>query len=171
MFARRLCFVVLGLVGAVLILPSAAAQDPAKDLDKIPKKVMDALKARFPKAQIHKWTKEKEGDDVVYDFEFKDRGRACEADIKEDGTYINYEKAIAAKDLPAAVTKAIEAKFPKAALKEIMEETEVQGKEEKLSAYEVVLISADKKTLEIRLSPDGKILEEEVLQAGAEEKK
>ena len=137
-----------------------AAQDKAKDLDKIPKQVMDALKAKFPKAEIRKWTKEKEGDDVVYDIEFKENGRACEADIKEDGTYINYEKAIAAKDLPAAVTGAIEGKFPKATLKEIMEETEVNGNDEKLSAYEVVLVTADKKEMEVRLSPDGKILED-----------
>ena len=153
-----------------LMVWSQENQDKAKDLDKIPKQVMDALKAKFPKAEIRKWTKEKEGDDVVYDIEFKENGRACEADIKEDGTYINYEKAVAAKDLPAAVTKAIDAKFPKATLKEIMEETEVKGKDERLSAYEVVLVTADKKTVEIRLSPDGKILEEEVLGANQDKK-
>ena len=132
----------------------------AKDLDKIPKPVMDALKAKFPNAAIHTWTKEMEGGDVIYDMEFKENGRACEADIKEGGTYLNYEKAIAAKDLPAAVTGAIEGKFPKATLKEIMEETEVNGNDEKLSAYEVVLVTADKKEVEVRLSPDGKILED-----------
>ena len=88
------------LAGWLLAVPVSRAQDKDKlDLGKIPKPVMDALKAKFPKAEIHKWTKEKEGDDVVYDIEFKQDGRACEADIKEDGTYINYEKAIAAKDL------------------------------------------------------------------------
>src|SRR5262249_48963997 len=126
-----------------------AAPEKAKDLDKIPKTVMDALKAKFPKAEIHKWTKEKKGEDVVYDIEFTENGRACEADIKENGTIINYEKAIVAKDLPAAVTKAIESKYPKATLKEIMEETEVKGKDEKLSAYEVVLVTAEKKTVEV----------------------
>ncbi len=170
MIARRLSFVVCGLAAAVLILSVAAAQDKVQDKD-IPKKVMDALKSKFPKAAIEKCTKEKEGDDVIYDIEFKENGRACEADIKEDGTYINFEKAIAAKDLPAAVTKAIEGKFPKATLKEIMEETEVKGKDEKLSAYEVVLVTAEKKTVEIRLAPDGKILEEEVLEEKKEEKK
>src|SRR5262245_54094539 len=153
MIARRLACVVAVMVGLVLAVS-------AQDVDKIPKKVMDALKAKFPKAVIHKWTKEKEGNDVVYDIEFKENGRACEADIKEDGTFINYEKAIAEKDLPKAVREAIEKKYPKATLKEIMEETEVKGKEEKLSAYEVVLETADKKSVEVRLSPDGKILED-----------
>ena len=134
---RTNCVAVATAIAVVLagglVVSSQASQDKAKDLDKVQKKVMDALKAKFPKAEIRKWTKEKEGDDVVYDFEFTENGRACEADIKEDGTYINFEKAITAKDLPAAVTKAINGKFPKATLKEIMEETEVTGKDEKLS--------------------------------------
>jgi len=161
------------LAGLLLLGRGAYAQEkkePEKpDTSKIPKAVMDALKEKFPKAEIRKWTKEKEGDVVVYDIEFKEKGRACEADIKEDGTYINYEKAIKAKDLPKAVSEAIEKKYPKSTMKEIMEETEVKGKSEKLSAYEVVLTTAEKKEVEVRLSPDGKILED--TGAGKEEKK
>jgi putative PepSY-like beta-lactamase-inhibitor len=167
MIARRLRWVAGGLFAAVLagllLTGSSLRAQDKKDklnLDKIPKAVMDALKSKFPKAKIHKWTKAKEGDDVVYDIEFKEKGRACESDIKENGIYINYEKAIQAKDLPKAVVAGIEKRYPKATLKEIMEETEVKGKEEKLSAYEVVLVTADKKDVELRLSPDGKILED-----------
>ena len=140
--------------GAVL------AREELVPQDKIPKTVMDALLAKFPKAKIDKCTKAKEGDDIVYDIEFKQEGRACEADIKEDGTYINYEQAIAAKDLPAAVSKAIEKRYPNSKLKEVMEETEVKGKDEKVSAYEVVLTTADKKEVEVRVSPQGQILED-----------
>ena len=84
----------------------------------------------------------------------------CEADIKENGVYMNYEKAIEAKDLPKAVRAAIDKHYPKATLKEIMQETEVNGSEEKLSAYEVVIVTADQRDVELRLSPDGKILED-----------
>jgi hypothetical protein len=156
----------LSIIGVVVgfIASGANAQDKKEadkpDVSKIPKAVMDALKERFPNAEIRKWTKEKEKDTVVYDIEFKEKGRACEADIKEDGTYINFEKAIKAKDLPKPVVDAIEKKYPKATMKEIMEETEVKGKSEKLSAYEVVLTTADSKEVEVRLSPDGKILED-----------
>jgi hypothetical protein len=163
----RVLAAVTAIFAIGLIAGSQEKQDKAKDIANIPKQVMDALKAKFPKAEIRKWSKEKEGDEVVYDIEFNENGRACEADIRENGTYINYEKSITAKDLPAAVTKAIEAKFPKATLKEIMEETEVKGKEEKLSAYEVVIATADK-SFEIRFSPDGKVLEEEVLGTSSE---
>jgi hypothetical protein len=135
------------------------AQEESVPQNKIPKVVMDALLAKFPKAKIDKCTRAKEGDEVVYDIEFKQEDRKCEADIKENGTYINYEKAIEAKDLPKVVSDAVEKRYPKSTLKETMEETEVKGKDEKLSAYEVVLVTADKKDVELRLSPDGKILE------------
>jgi hypothetical protein len=41
-----------------------------------------------------------------------------------------------------------------------MEETEVKGQSEKLSAYEVVLTTSDQKDVEVRLSPSGRILED-----------
>jgi hypothetical protein len=158
----RQSVVLLGLFVLLLTVASRdlrAKEEPVPQ-DKIPKKVMDALLAKFPKAKIDKCVKEKEGDDVVYDIEFKQEGRKCEADIRENGTYINYEKAIEAKDLPKAVRDAIDKKYPKATMKEIMEETEVKGKDEKLSAYEVVLMTADKKEVEVRVSPKGEILED-----------
>ena len=157
------------LAGLLLVTTVASAQEKDKlDLDKIPKKVMDALKARFPTPEIHKWTKETVDGNVFYDIEFRLKGRKCEADIKEDGTVINFEKEIAAKDLPEAVTKAVQKKHPNASLKEIMEITEVKGKEEKLEGYEVVLQTATKMMVELTVAPDGKILAEEVLK---EEKK
>lgn len=148
--------VVLGLASASYL----RGQEESVPTDKIPKAVMDSLKSKFPQAKIDKCTKAKEGNDVVYDIEFKEGERKCEADIKETGAYINYEKAIEAKDLPKAVKEGVEKKYPKATLKEVMEETEVNGKDEKLSAYEIVLDTADKKEVEVRLSPDGKILED-----------
>lgn len=130
------------------------------DLDKIPKAVMDALKSKFPKAEIHKWTKAKEGDDIVYDIEFKQEGRKCEADIKENGVYINFEREIAAKDLPGAVKKAVEKLYPKATLKDIMEIIEVKGKDEKLDAYEITLATADGREVEVTIAPDGNVRED-----------
>ncbi len=162
----------VSLLGALalsvfLAAQEVRAQEEAVPQDKIPKAVMDALLAKFPKAKIDKCTKAKEGGDVVYDIEFKQEGRKCEADIKANGTYINYEKAIEAKRLPKAVRNAIAKRYPKATLKEIMEETEVKGKDEKLSAYEVVLVTSDNKEVEVRVSPQGKILED----TGAEKPK
>lgn len=130
------------------------------ELDKIPKVVMDALNAKFPKAEIHKWVEEKEGDIVVYDIEFKREGRKFEVDIKEDGTIHNWEKEIADKDLPEAVKKAVETKYPKSTIKEIMEITAVNNGKDALEGYEIVLETADKKDVEVTVAPDGIILED-----------
>jgi hypothetical protein len=153
--------VLCGAFGLLLVvgLVARAKEEPVSE-DKIPKAVMDALKSKFPQAKIDKCIKEKEGDDVIYDIEFKQEGRKCEADIKENGTYLNHEKAIAAKDLPQAVRDAVEKRYPKAKLDEVMEETAVMGKAEKLVAYEIVVTTAEKKEEELKISPDGRILED-----------
>src|SRR5438874_9016882 len=115
--------VVLGALAFILFAGTATvrAQEETVPPDKIPKAVMNALRTKFPKAKIDKCTKAKEGNDIVYDIEFKQEGRKCEADIKEDGTFINYEKEIPVKDLPAAVKKAVTKRYPKATLKQVME--------------------------------------------------
>jgi hypothetical protein len=159
----------LGLLVVLLVFVGRAvlANGEPVSVEKIPKAVKEALLSKFPKAKIDKCTKEKEGDDVVYDIEFKQEDRKYEADIKENGDYINYEKAIEIKDLPKLVQDSIDKRYPKSTLNEVMEETEVTGKEEKLVAYEVVLITADKKDVELKVAPDGTILED----SGAEKPK
>jgi uncharacterized membrane protein YkoI len=150
---------VFALVLAALLLAGAQAQEMPKT-GQIPKKVMDGLKAKFPNSNIEKWTKEKEDKMIVYDIEFAQEGRKFEADVKEDGTIHNWEKAIAAKDLPTAVKKAVSRRYPKASMKEIMEITAVKGGKDKLEGYEIVLRSADKKDVEVTVAPNGKILED-----------
>lgn len=129
-------------------------------LDKIPEVVMDSLMAKFPEAEIHKWTKEKEGDIVVYDIEFEQVGRKFETDIKEDGTIHNWEKAIQAKDLPEPVKKSVEEKYPKATIREIMEITAVKDGKDALEGYEIILQTAEMKEIEVMVAPDGIILED-----------
>lgn len=137
-----------------------STQEEAVSQDKIPKVVMDALLARFPRAKIDQCTRAREGDDIVYDIEFRQEGRKCEADIKANGAYINFEQAVESKDLPKSVSSAIRKRYPKSTLKEIMEEREVKGTEERLSAYEVVLETSNKGEVEVRVSPQGRILED-----------
>src|SRR6476660_3297428 len=120
MIAVRRAFLSVALV-AVFVLPALAVRgDEPKDLDKIPKAVMDALKAKFPGAKIRKWTKETENNKVVYDIEFTQKnGKKAEADIFENGTIENYEIEFDAKDLPKAVTEAVEKKYPNSKMKEV----------------------------------------------------
>jgi hypothetical protein len=66
---------IASLVVAMLVIVSLTQADEPKDLDKIPKAVMEALKAKFPKAKIEKWTKEKEDGKEIYDIEFTVNGK------------------------------------------------------------------------------------------------
>jgi hypothetical protein len=141
----------------------AVTEKPVTDtlqLDKIPQVVMDGLKAKFPNAEIHKWTEEKEGDIIVYDFEFTQDGRNFEADIMEDGTIHNWEIAVADTNLSEVVMKAVEGRYPGAAIQEVMAVTAVTDGMDALEGYEIVLLTADSTDVEVMVAPDGEILED-----------
>jgi hypothetical protein len=126
----------------------------------IPTIVMETLKAKFPKAEIDKWTMEKEGSIILYDIEFNQEGRKFEADIKEDGSIHNWEKAIGMDELPDAAKMAVSGKYPEAKITEIMQITEMKDQSEMLEGYEVVLETAENNEVEVTVAPDGSILED-----------
>src|SRR5436305_9670938 len=88
-----------GAVAALVVLVAVAWADDTKDkkitLDKAPKAVQDAIKARFPKGEVTSIEKETEDGKVVYDIELKSEGRKYEMDIREDGTVLEIEKEVA----------------------------------------------------------------------------
>lgn len=151
------------LAALVMLATVVGAEEKAKKvpLDKVPKAVMDAINGRFPGAKIGSVEKETEDGKVVYDVELKHKDRKYEMDIQEDGTILEIEKEVALKDVPEAVLKALEAKYPKAAIKEVMEVNKVKGKEEKPIHYEATLETADKKKQEVIVSLDGKSVKKE----------
>ncbi len=150
-----------GIVVLLMLGVTVRADGEKIPPDKLPAKVMAAVKERFPGAEFTSITKETENNKVVYDIELKHKGRKYEMDIQEDGTVLEIEKEVALKDVPAAVTKAVEAKYPKSTIKEVMEVNLVKGKEEKPDHYEVVIETADKKKMELEVSLDGKIIKGE----------
>jgi uncharacterized membrane protein YkoI len=148
------------LAGLFLLAAGVRADDKAEKipLDKVPKAIMDAIKGRFPAAEISSVEKEKEDGKIVFDVELKHQGRKYEMEIAEDGTILEIEKEVAAKDVPAAVTKAALAEYPRATVKEVMEVNKVKGKQETPDHYEVTLTTADKTSVEVNVSLDGKII-------------
>lgn len=168
MIARPAGRVLAAAVAALVLAAGGRAADEPKDLDKIPKAVRDALAAKFPGAKVVKWGKETEGGKLVYDIEFTQNGRKAEADIAADGTVQNFEREFAAKDLPKAVTDAVAKRYPKAKTKEVMEITEIKDGKEVHGGFEIVLETADKKSVEVTVAKDGKILEDS---GAAKEKK
>jgi uncharacterized membrane protein YkoI len=146
------------VAGLVVFVVGGRADDRKTSPDKLPAKVKAALNGRFPGGTVTSAEKEIENGQLVYDLELKHNGRKYEMDVREDGTIMEIEKEVAFKDLPEAVTKALEDKFPKASYEEAMEVNKVEGKKETLTHYEVTLVTAGKKKLEVEVSLEGKIL-------------
>lgn len=156
--------IVGGLLAVILASAGPAAEAQVQvphDLDQIPAQVMVALKTKFTEAAIQQWTSEEEDGVVLYDIEFEQQGRKFEADIKQDGTIDNWEREVAAADLPAVVMSVVRNKYPRSTIREIMAITVVKEGNEALEGYEFVLETADATGVEITVAPDGTILEED----------
>jgi hypothetical protein len=154
-------FAALAVMGFFTAAATSSGQEKKVPLDKVPKKVLDAVESWFPGAKLTSVEKENEDGKVVFDIELTHKGKKYEMDIHEDGTVIEIEKETAAKDLPEAVTKALDTKFPKATFKEIMEVNKVKDKTLTPIHYEVVVQTAEGKTMEVIVSLDGETIKGE----------
>jgi uncharacterized membrane protein YkoI len=153
---------VLGAAAMALLFVAigARADEEKVPLDKLPKAVVDAVKARFPGAKLVSAEKEKDDGKTVFEVAIKDKDQSIEVTLTPEGKITEIEKQIEAKSLPEAVAKALEEKYAKATYK-MIEEVYKVDKEEKLEYYEVLLVTAAKKKLEVSVAPDGKIVKEE----------
>jgi hypothetical protein len=161
---------VVALAGAVLLggTPSQA-QEKKVDLDKLPKAVAAAVKARFPDGKVLGASKETADGKTVYEVTVEDKGQKIDATITAEGAITTLEKTVALKDVPKVVVKAVRGKYPKADVKLVEEVIHVKGKKETLAYYEFHLV-VGKKTVEVEVSPEGKILKEEGGKEGKKEK-
>jgi hypothetical protein len=149
------------------VISGIARSDESKvQLGDVPKAGVEAVKAMFPGAEITGAAKETEDDKTVYEVTLKQKGRTIDVTVGLDGKIQVVEKEIAASNLPAAVKRALEAKYPKATYK-IVEQVEAM-KDGKLTLdfYETLLVTANKEKIEVQVAPDGKIKAEEKKQAG-----
>jgi hypothetical protein len=154
--------VITGLLAGVALLALTAAcaradEEEKVPLDKLPKAVVDAVKAKFPKAKLVGAEKEKEDGKEVYEVAIKDGDSNIEVTVTPEGKITTVEKEITLKDVPKAVSDAFEAKYPKATVKKVEE----ISKDDKITEYEFLIVTADTKKLEVSFDPKGKFLEEE----------
>lgn len=150
-------WLVMGVVMVVTTGMAARADDKEEKvpLDKVPKAVLKAVKAKFKDAELVGAQTEKEDDKLLYEINLKDKGQSVDVTVTPDGKIVTIEKTIAAKDLPRPVAEAIKSKYPKAEHKRVEE-----IKEGEKTTYEVLLVT-EKKTIEVVLDPEGKIVKEE----------
>lgn len=154
---RRVVYLLAASAALTLLSATTIRADEEKiPLDKVPKAVLDAVKAKFKGAKLTGAVREKKEDKIAYEISLKYKGQTIEATVTPAGKIVSFEKSIAIKELPQAVRKAIKAKYPKATIKA----AEVLTEGEKVS-FEVQLATADKKRIEATLDATGKILNEE----------
>lgn len=157
---RRCASVAAAALMLLAVIAVAQDQEESVPLDKVPKAVLDAVKARFADAKLMEASKEKEDGKQVYEVTIKDKGQTVDVTLTPEGSIIMIERAIPPAKLPPAVSKAVDEKYPKATIKIAEEIFKVDQRQEKLAYYEVQLVTGQK-ILEVVLAPDGKVLKEE----------
>jgi uncharacterized membrane protein YkoI len=148
----------LAAILTLAILPAVAfSQGEKLDPSKLPPKVADAVKARFPGATITQVTKETENGQVVYDIEMTRAGKKHEMDCTEDGKLIDLQNEVAVSELPAGAADAIKKKHPGSTIKEVGEILVAKDGKETRDHFEVIIETADKKETELTIKLDGTI--------------
>jgi hypothetical protein len=113
----------------------------------IPAPVKTAFNNKFPGATDIKWEKENKKE---LEANFKMNNADVSANFNLDGTWVETETTIPSSELPAAVTNAVNTKYPGA----VYERTEKIEKPGAKILYEVnITVNGKKKELE--LNPDG----------------
>lgn len=155
---------VLGMLGGCAL--TGGGKKAKRKKVALPAAAADALKKAFPDALAGKAKLEDENGLKVYEVKLKPKAPKIKVEVTADGTIIEVESKIAAKDLPAAVVKAIEKAVPGATIKKA-EREEVRavvkdGKFVKLGkpkvVYEVRVVKDGKKT-EIEIAADGTVID------------
>lgn len=155
------------IIAALTLLVAGAgrAQEEKVGLEKLPKAVRDAVKAKFPGATLVEASQEKDDGKTVYEVTLKYRDHNHDVTYQADGVLVSVEKEITAKDLPPAVADTLAAKYPKASYKRVEEITKGTA-----VSYEVLLTTAQGRTVEVVVDPRGSVLNEEAQDGKVEEK-
>jgi Putative beta-lactamase-inhibitor-like, PepSY-like len=156
----------LGTVLAAVIGMSglwALAEEKEIPLDKVPAKVLDAVKAKWPKAKIEEAEVDDEDGKTVYEFELEEEDgkneREWSATFSADGKFIESEEEVKLSDVPKATLDALLKKYPLAKKPKVEKVTQGEGATPKVF-YELRF------TIEAKIDAAGQILGEEEVVKG-----
>jgi uncharacterized membrane protein YkoI len=153
------------MTAAVLTLCTLSTSAPADEmdipLDQVPKPVMDSAKAKFPGAEMRGAAKETEDNQTFYEISMTHQNHKMDVAFKPDGTLALVETELPEREVPAAITQAVKAKYlgAKIDLTESVQKGPAVKKE--VDYYELHLTTADNKSVEVEVDPQGKILKSE----------
>lgn len=148
------------MIGLVLMAPATRAGEKRLKIGELPKAVADAVKAKFPAADLLHASQEVENGKTEYEVAIKNKDQKIDVTLTADGTITGLERTIKVEDLPKAVSDALALKYPGASRSPAEEIVRVTDGAAKLEGYEMVIKAGDKK-LEVTFSPEGKFVKEE----------
>jgi hypothetical protein len=141
------------LFGATLV---NAGQEKVT-IDKLPKEVVDAVKGKFPMADLKRATKEMDGGKTVYEVIFNNEKVHLHA-LVVDGKLTEIHRHVETKNIPETVKKAVDAKYPKAKWEdEAHERSDPNGK---VIGYEITLEISAGNAVEIVVDANGMVQKE-----------
>jgi roadblock/LC7 domain-containing protein len=144
----------------VLGLAMAATADEKVPLDKVPAKVLEAAKAKFPKATLVSASKEDEDGKIQYELVFKEGEKKFDGIFSPDGKLVALEEVIKEEEVPAAAKEGFKKKYgTDVKLTGYEKITKGDGKDQKIE-YEFQFTKGKDK-FESVFSADGKFVSEE----------
>lgn len=150
----------MALVCSLTILFSGLyAQEATVPLDKVPKKVMGAVKKRFPKADVKEASKEGDGEKLIYEVTLKENGLNIDVTLTPVGAIVLIEKEVPYEKLPKAVAEGFRKKYPDVKLDMVEEVIKVDAGKETLDYYEFHWKDGAGKEQEAEVTPAGAVKE------------
>ena len=134
---------------SMLAVPALAGEEKLRRGD-LPSAVRKAVDRKFPEAKFRGAAKEVEDGKTTYEVEMTIEGRAVDAILSPEGKILEVEREVPAAKLPAAVAKALAAKYPGAKIEKA--ETITKGEDGPVR-YEVAI-----KGTEVVLTPEGRVV-------------
>ena len=132
----------------------ANAQEKKLTKKDIPQAVISAFEKAYPNATVKGYSIEKENKKTTYEVESMQGKMTLDVSYLADGTAVEVEEGVAAKDLPGPVMDAVKAKFPDGKIVKAEKKTAA-----KVVTYEM-RIKTGKTHAGIEVDPAGKIVTE-----------
>jgi hypothetical protein len=153
--------VLVSLDGKTETHEAAAAEPPKPAADEdikpseLPSVVTNALKAKFPKAEIKSAEKGEEDGKPIFEVAINNDRHDIDVTLSTKGEILSFEKTLKTNEQPKAMKRSLNAKYPHASV-QVIEEVWEHGK---LTGYEGIIITPDKKKVEVTFDPKGKLIE------------
>lgn len=148
-------------LGLILLIVACAGQEETIAVTDVPPVVMSAVRTRFPNATATEASREVKDAQTLYEVTLKAGTRQIDVTSTAEGELIEVEGALTQSDLPAAVTSAISAKYPGAQYRIVEDVSTSDPSAPRRNYFEVLLETAGKRFIEVKIAADGTMLKEE----------